>query len=218
MIDSTFYNHAAILSGSATSVDSGIPASNSAGVIDITYTSNNPNFPLVGFRANSYVAILWVRKSNNTYNIRLVTKTVGEYVTYYIFDRPTAISNAGMQIFDSNGVLTFDADRNYLRITDIVNRTNGDLSAQALSSSDNRCVIMTSPKISRITINRAPPAGARWQQEQRLEVVGFQLMNNAVMMDNVTYVRNIITGNTGSAPIAPPDVSSKRFTALISQI
>lgn len=55
--------------------------------------------------------------SGGVTNVR-ITGMAGASVTWYVFDVPYAVSNAGLQIFRGDGTLCFDAGNKYARVVD----------------------------------------------------------------------------------------------------
>lgn len=74
--------------------------------------------PLCALRvtgAPAGVASCWT--FNGTTNVK-ITGIAGASVTWYVFDVPYAVSNAGLQIFRGDGTLCFDSGNKYARVVD----------------------------------------------------------------------------------------------------
>lgn len=64
-----------------------------------------------------YVALISTSQSGSNVTYRFAALSNTSSFTVYVFDNPTlSASNFGMQVFDANGQLVFDANKRYLRV------------------------------------------------------------------------------------------------------
>lgn len=215
MIDSTYYNHGITMAGQGTTANPGGIVR--AYVLDIAYQSNNPSgeVPLIGFKCAVPVALLWMRKSGSTYNIRLITATAA-VITYMIFDRPTGGGNSGMQIFDATSRLTFDSNFRYLKVLNVLRRTSNDNTPIAVADSAASCVVVTCPQIGmQMDVLPAVPGGV-WRLQSYITCKAFLLIENQLRMNNIIYSIDIVPGNTGPPPSPIPNNGTPRYDVIVA--
>lgn len=100
---------------------------------DITYQARSVNPPMVAVEASSGSFVFLLASSGGSYTFRVVFPLATGSVsgTFWIFDEPPGQSSStfGLQVFNDQGKLTFDAIARYARIV-------GRLSVPSQSSGD----------------------------------------------------------------------------------
>lgn len=87
---------------------------------DVVYASRYSEPPMVSVEATEASFVMLLSASGNTFTYRIVFLAAGSTVagTFWIFDQPpsTSSSTLGLQVFDAQGRLTFDALFRYARV------------------------------------------------------------------------------------------------------
>jgi len=87
---------------------------------DVVYTSRYAEPPMVAVEASEASFVMLLSASGNTFTYRIVFLLAGAAVagTFWIFDQPpsTSSSTFGLQVFDAQGRITFDALFRYSRV------------------------------------------------------------------------------------------------------
>ncbi|WP_144149325.1 hypothetical protein [Paraburkholderia sp. BCC1884] len=127
-IDGTTQNYALRQKFDVTTAGGTINGAKSNAGVMYTYSANVASFtinavkPLIAlYSPNAYATILQCVNSNGTWSVKIWTDTAA-IVSVYVFDQSSAAAPAGpgygLQVFDQNGVLVFDARQRIARVID----------------------------------------------------------------------------------------------------
>lgn len=87
---------------------------------NVPYNPDGLKKPIIAIRPrNGYAALYSANKNNVSMTTACsIVGDVGAIVDWYCFDVPSAISTAGIKIFDSIGKVVFDSGNKYARVTE----------------------------------------------------------------------------------------------------
>lgn len=84
----------------------------------VSFTSRTR--PMLAIRCSRTVSVLTaVSGSTYTFTFIVFGKDPGT-VEWFLFDHPTAVTTYGLQVFNSEGFLVYDAGRAYMRVIDVI--------------------------------------------------------------------------------------------------
>jgi hypothetical protein len=118
-IDADYFNLGFISKGTVNTT--GPAFSNAAPTVTVT-----GNTPILCIRSNTVTAsIVRVTKSGNQYTYRISGNAAGA-IDWFLFDKMQGSGNAGMQVFNANGEVVFDASARPMRVVSIYQINDGD--------------------------------------------------------------------------------------------
>ncbi|WP_036114453.1 MULTISPECIES: hypothetical protein [Luteibacter] len=195
--DTNFASLALVKRGTATLGQDSVAPPNQATSASVTVQGE---FPFIAYRSPVPLALWFVERSGNTWTFHFLSTSgnAGTPFTWYVFDRPTAVSNLGMQLFDDQGRLTFDLGWPYMRVRGIhdfdanTNKTINGYPAATYAVAMVQTGVAT-PYFT--TPPNPPPAGQNWHWDAVMVLGGLVANSDGFTCTSMNCARTSFQGS-----------------------
>jgi hypothetical protein len=192
-------NYGLIQSGVLTASDAGFGSNPRRGYVSLTFNGENP---IVAWSSSDGVVLAARSQNGSSFTFFFYTENPATTFTYYVFDRPTAVSNWGFRIINPvDRKVVFDAQRKYMRVVDFwtVDTSSSGVISRSYSAGRNYAVAQCLPGLQWIAVT-GPPQGGNIAVQSSVKKGVWGKAGNSGASAGSLIINSYTTTTTANAP------------------